>query len=133
MMIWWYDDMMIIIDILEPPAFQKYSTCWVFKHFVFVFLCILHLIHGNVIFETDAHVFILIWVANNCWVVNISQSYHFGGCWSRHQDRLFVLLNSWSLNDLKHPGVREPGNNSHHPCIFNNQNHSRILILRLWQ
>ena len=26
----WYDDMMIIIDILESPAFQKYSTCWVF-------------------------------------------------------------------------------------------------------
>ena len=25
-----YDDMMIIIDIPEPPAFQKHSTYWVF-------------------------------------------------------------------------------------------------------
>ena len=31
--------MMIIIDILEPPAFQKYSTCYVFLTIcVFVFV-----------------------------------------------------------------------------------------------
>ena len=49
---------MIIIDILEPPAFKNIAHVGSFKHFVFVYLrisvivylCILHLIHGNVLF-----------------------------------------------------------------------------------
>ena len=34
----------VIFDILEPHAFQKYSTYSVFKHFVFVYLhnCVLY-------------------------------------------------------------------------------------------
>ena len=30
----------VIFDILEPPAFNKYSSCWFFKHFAFVYLYI---------------------------------------------------------------------------------------------
>ena len=36
MMCWWC--MSVIFDILEPSAFQKYSTCMVFINFVFVFV-----------------------------------------------------------------------------------------------
>ena len=62
--------MVIIIDILEPSAFQKIAHVESFKHFVFAYLCILHLIHGNVIFDIlESHAFPKY---STCWVLSLS-------------------------------------------------------------
>ena len=62
-----------IFDILECHAFQKYSTCWVLGLYlcicVFVYLCVSHLIHGNVIFDfLESHAFEK---CSTCWVFSL--------------------------------------------------------------
>ena len=54
---------MIIIDILEPPAFKNIAHVGSFKHFVFVYLRILHLMGMSylislnpMLFKNIAHV-----------------------------------------------------------------------------
>ena len=47
----------VIFDILEPPAFRKYSTCWVLQKFEkpyiilrkFVPRCVVNVIHAKVL------------------------------------------------------------------------------------
>ena len=43
----------VIFDILEPPAFRKYSTCWVFELCTilkkFVHVCVVNVIHTKVL------------------------------------------------------------------------------------
>ena len=43
---------------LNPMLFKNIALFGTFKHFVFVYLCILHLIHWNVIFDIlESHAF----------------------------------------------------------------------------
>ena len=63
---------MIIIDILEPPAFQKYRVFLSLCICVIAYLCILHLIHGNVIFDIlESYAF---QKYSTCWVLSLSLS-----------------------------------------------------------
>ena len=47
----------VIFDILEPPAFRKYSTCWILQKFEelctilkkFVHVCIVNVIHARIL------------------------------------------------------------------------------------
>ena len=64
----WYDDMMIITDIVDPPAFKDIAHIEFFKHLIFVNLCIYvfyiwmsYLISLNsMLFKNIAHVGTLI-------------------------------------------------------------------------
>ena len=51
----WMRFLNTIFDILEPSAFQKYSTCWVFSELVFVF-----------VFVFVVFVFVFVFVFVNC-------------------------------------------------------------------
>ena len=51
----WMRFLNTIFDILEPSAFQKYSTCWVFSELVFVF-----------VFVFVVFVFVFVCVCVNC-------------------------------------------------------------------
>ena len=50
-----FDD---VLYALDPMLFKNIALVGTFKHFVFVYFCILHLIHGNVIFDIlESHAF----------------------------------------------------------------------------
>ena len=62
----WLTGQIVIFDILEPPAFKKYSTCSVFQalcisvfaYLHIYYLRIFHLTHRNAIFYIlDPHAF----------------------------------------------------------------------------
>ena len=75
----WYTGMSYLIS-LNPMLFKNIAHVGSFKHFVFlylricviVYLCILHLIHGNVIFDIlESNAF---QKYSTCWVLSLSLS-----------------------------------------------------------
>ena len=56
-----------IFDILEPSAFQKYSTCWVFSELVFVFVFVF--VFVVFVFVFVFVVFVVV-VVDGVWQVN---------------------------------------------------------------